>query len=116
MTEKVDGTSFQRESLVGNLDFLTIVTDATITSSGEVGDAAQDLFDQYVEVISQKAQPVLMSPVTGGNTFNFAVEHNSLWTETGADDVKAITLKEELEAIPGAGTVTVTFSNYLPTV
>lgn len=115
MTDKVDGTSKQSEALVGDLDFFTVSTTSNIASDGAIGDADQDLFDKFVEVISQKGQPVLMSAVDS-NAFNFAVEHNSLWTESGADDAKAETLKTVLEAIPGAGTVTVLYSASLPPV
>ena len=112
MTEKVNGTSTAGEFFNRDLDFFTVSSTAVLASDGAVGDAAQDLFDQHVEVISQKAQPIILTSVsgTGPYVFSFAVEHPGLWTEAGATDPKAESLKDVLEALPGAGTVTVTYS------
>lgn len=113
MTEKVNGTSTAGEFFNRDLDFFTVSTNAALASDGAVGDADQDRFDAFVEVISQKAQPIILTGVTGSGpyVFNFAVEHGKLWTEAGATDPKAESLKTALEALPGAGTVTITYSS-----
>ena len=113
MTDKVNGTSTAGEFFNRNLDFFTVSTTAVLASGGAVGDADQDLFDAFVEVISQKAQPIILTGVTGAGpyVFNFAVEHSVLWTEASATDPKAESLKDTLEALPGAGTVTITYSS-----
>lgn len=113
MIIKVDGVSGPAETLVGDLDFFTIATTGSLASDGAVGDTDQALFDKFVETISMKAQPIILSAVTGGNTFKFAVEHTGMWTESGATASNAVSLKTDLEALPSAGTVTVTFAEAL---
>lgn len=113
MIVKVDGVSGPAETLVGNLDFFTIATTSALASDGAIGDTDQALFDKFIETISMKAQPIILSAVTGGTTFKFAVEHTGMWSESGATDSKAVSLKTKLEELPGAGTVTVTFAETL---
>ena len=96
------GESFNR-----NLDFFTVTVTggATFRSDGATGldsdgvpnDAEQYLFNKMVELIEQKAQPIVLTGGTTGSTvFNFIVEHPVLWTEAGATDLKAESLDDVL--------------------
>ena len=109
---KVDGASGPAESFSGDLDFITVTVGGTgpgsvrtdgspgIDEDGNPNDAEQHLFDKLVEAISQKAQPIVLTGGTTGTTvFNAIVEHNTIWTESGATDEKAESLDTVLEAI-----------------
>lgn len=111
MTDKVDGTTQQAETLVGNLDFITITigsvnfsadagpaTPAEFSVNGNPGlisdpllnvgepfDHSQKLTDMVIEVISQKAQPVVLQ-VSTVKIMNLVIEHTGVWT---AADLKA---------------------------
>lgn len=106
---KVDGETQAAESLVGDLDFftLTITSAQTIATGGEPGvddlgvplDLEQFLLDKMVEVISQKAQPVLLA-LGSNKILNVAVEHTALWTENALQtDPKAESLDAALTAV-----------------
>lgn len=104
---KAHFTSAPAESFNRNLDFYTItVAGQTFRSDGSTGldstgvpnDAEQYLFNKMIEVIEQKAQPIVLTGGTTGSTvFNFIVEHPTLWKEAGATDPKATNLKDDLE-------------------
>lgn len=105
---KVDGTANPAESFNRPLDFFTVTVTGGLTfrSDGPAGldddgvpnDAEQYLFDKMVELISQKAQPIILTGGgTGSTVFNFVVEHPTLWTEAGATDPKAETLDTVLQ-------------------
>lgn len=105
---KVDGTANPAESFNRDLDFFTVTVTGGLTfrSDGAAGlddagvpnDAEQYLFDKMVELISQKAQPIVLTGGTTGSTvFNFIVEHSKLWTEAGATDPKAESLDTVLQ-------------------
>lgn len=100
---KVDGTANPAESFNRPLDFFTFTvsggptwrTDgaAGLNDDGTPVDAEQYLFDKMIELISQKAQPIVLTGGTTGSTvFNMIVEHPTLWTEAGATDPKAESL------------------------
>ena len=105
---KVDGTANPAESFNRDLNFFTVTVTGGLTfrSDGVAGldddgvplDAEQYLFDKMVELISQKAQPIVLTGGTTGSTvFNFIVEHPVLWTEAGATDPKAESLDTVLQ-------------------
>ena len=100
MTLKVDGTTQPAESLVGDLDFITITmptvnysaegtdqTDAEFSVNGDPGldvdgipnDHSAKLTDLVVEVISQKAQPVIVA-LASVKIMNVVVEHTGIFT------------------------------------
>jgi len=100
---KVDGTANAAESFNRPLDFYTVTVTGGLTfrSDGAAGldddgvpnDAEQYMYDKMVELISQKAQPIVLTGGgTGSTVFNFIVEHPTLWTEAGATDPKAESL------------------------
>ena len=92
---KVDGTANPAESFNRPLEFFTITVTGGLTfrsdaSAGGSGldddgvpnDAEQYLYDKMIELISQKAQPIILTGGgTGSTVFNFVVEHPTLWTE-----------------------------------
>lgn len=101
---KVDGTANPAETFNRPLDFFTLTVSgagATWRSDGAAGlddvgvpnDLEQYLFDKMIELISQKAQPIILTGGgTGSTVFNFVVEHPTLWSEAGATDPKAESL------------------------
>jgi hypothetical protein len=111
MVTKVHGTSFPGEHLTGNMDFFTVDTLVDIRPSAEGNPAAtsQIALDRLVEVISTRAQPILLGGIvvnTGANpgnvpayvsgntyTVKFAVEH--------ANAVDVVELQETLNGIAG---------------
>jgi len=107
--QDVNSTANPAESFNRNLDFFTItVSGGTWRSDGVGGvdgenksapnDAEQYLFDLIIEGISQKTQPVVLTGGgTGSTVLNFISEHTALWTEAGATDPKAETLKTVLD-------------------
>ena len=105
---KVDGTANPAESFNRPLDFFTVTVTGGLTfrtdgaagldDDGVPNDAEQYLFDKMIELLSQKAQPIVLTGGTTGTTvFNFIVEHPTLWTEAGATDPKAESLDTVLE-------------------
>jgi len=110
---KVDGTANPAESFGRNLDFFTVTVTGGLTfradapagsagldDDGNPNNAEQYLFDKMIELISQKAQPIVLAVVgtgTGRTVFNFIVEHPTLWTESGNTDPKAETLDTVLQ-------------------
>lgn len=109
---KVDGTANPAESFNRDLDFFTVeVTGglkfrvdgaAGLDDDGVPVDAQQYLFDKMIELISQKAQPIVLSVVGSGVDrviFNFIIEHHGLWTEAlpAGPDPKAETLDTVLQ-------------------
>lgn len=106
--QKVDGTANPAESFNRPLDFFTVTVTGGLTyrSDGAAGlddagvpnDAEQYMYDKMIELISQKAQPIILTGGTTGSTvFNFVVEHPTIWTEAGATDPKAETLDTVLQ-------------------
>lgn len=111
--QKVDGRASPAESFNRDLDFYTVVVTGgetfradgqspALDSVGVPVNQEQYLFNKMVEVISLKAQPILLSIIgglgTGRTTFNFVTEHRALWTEGGATDAKAESLDTVLTA------------------
>jgi len=105
---KVDGTANPAESFNRNLDFFTVTVTGGLTfrSDGAAGldddgvpvDAEQYLFDKMIELVSQKAQPIVLTGgTTGATVFNMIIEHSGLWTEAGATDPKAESLDTVLQ-------------------
>ena len=105
---KVDGTANPAESFNRPLDFFTVTVTGGLTfrSDGAAGldddgvpnDAEQYLYDKMIELISQKAQPIVLTGGgTGSTVFNFIIEHPTLWTEAGATDPKAESLDTVLQ-------------------
>lgn len=130
MVDKVNGVSFPGQHLTGGLNYYTVRTllDIRPTVSGEIGadgvfdqstadisNAAQQRLDKLVEVISTRAQPVIMGRVRvsteakaditdlpavaalpGPNVdvyvFKFAIEHNQAWEVSGNNPDLAETL------------------------
>lgn len=101
-----DGVSGPAETLVGDLDFFTVKTLVELQSDGGIDDDPQQRFDLLIEAIGLRAQPVVLSSVsmrpaeageflgtnqTSGSEpvyyFKFAVEHSTLWTESGNTDL-----------------------------
>lgn len=109
MTDKVDGTTQPAETLVGNLDFITLTldnvnfsaqvgpaTDAEFSVNGNPGlnfdpsdqtralgeplDHSQKLTDMVIELISQRAQPVVLQ-ISTVKIMNLVIEHTGVWTE-----------------------------------
>lgn len=117
MTDKVNGTTSAGEFFNRDLDFFTVSSVDALASDGAVGEADQDLFDQMVEVISQKAQPIILTAVTGSGpwVFNFVIEHPKLWSEVTGAGAAAESLKDLLEDLPdvGNGNITVTATETL---
>jgi len=97
---KVHGTSFQRESFSGDIDFYTIRTliDITPDVNNDPTTTPQKAFDKLIEVVNLRVQPVILGNVPapvletsppdllGGTgsvnvyTVKFAVEHVNAWT------------------------------------
>jgi hypothetical protein len=106
MGNKVHGTSFSDQALVGGLVFYQVKTLVNITPSADADPAAasQIALDKLIEVISTRAQPVILGAVTSasvaatsvntdlpaagssGNvtvySIQFAVEHAAIWEAT----------------------------------
>ncbi len=108
---KVDGTANPAETFSGDLEFVTIVVSnltvrsdgqAGITSAGVPNDLEQFLFDKIVEVVSQVAQPIVLTGgTTGTTTINMIVEHNSVWSES-PNTTNGPTLAVDLKAMADA--------------
>lgn len=91
MVEKVNGRAFGGEFLTGNMQFLTVTTSIDIRTTGMVGASAnsQARFDRLIEVVSQRAQPIILGGVTvdeSNYVVTFAIEHLDVWTATGLRD------------------------------
>ena len=70
---------------------------AGLDDDGVPNDTEQYLYDKMIELISQKAQPIILTGGgTGSTVFNLVVEHPTLWTEAGATDPKAESLDDVL--------------------
>lgn len=137
MVVKVHGVSSQTEALTGNLDFFTVETIVAIDDTGVVGDATQDRYDEVIELINLKAQPIILTPIAVDiasaafaaastavsplqdvNVFKFAVEHSAVWTESGATAAGAESLQTLFEGLAfftggAAQDVLVTYSGTL---
>lgn len=93
---KINGHARAGEFLTGNLDFITVATDAVLAP---VARANKDMptkdelvaegvvarrLDKVIEVISLNGQPVIMGGISqNGSTFTlkFANEHTEAWTK-----------------------------------
>ncbi len=113
MVERIHGKVNAGQSLTGGLDFFRIRTTLDIRA-GAYGDASQKRLDKLVQVISTRAQPVILRdvvvstetdpadlPAASGSvsvyTLEFAIEHRGAWTITTNDP----TLAETLDGIEG---------------
>jgi hypothetical protein len=99
MTDKVHGFSHTPDQfLSGGLKMFTVtVTGVDMTAktttpasgAGGMADVSTEShspdFDKVVEIISTRAQPVIMGAVSA-TTFNFAVEHNDIFATNGKLD------------------------------
>lgn len=113
---KVDGTANAAESFNRPLEFFTVTVEGglkfradgpqdprqpVLDDDGVPNDTQQYLFDKMIELISQKAQPIVLSVVGSGadrTVFNFIVEHPTLWKENPAvTDPKAEFLDDVLQ-------------------
>ena len=104
-SHKVDGNATTAESFNRNLDFYTVTVTGGLTfradgqspaldSAGDPVNAEQYLFNKMIEVISLKAQPILLA-ITGGTgtgrtVFTFVTEHGQLWSESGNTDAESL--------------------------
>lgn len=95
---KVDGSATQASSFNRDLDHYTVTVTGGLTfradgqspaldSVGDPIDDEQYLFNKMIEVVSLKAQPILLA-ITGGTgtgrtVFTFVTEHSQLWQESG---------------------------------
>lgn len=102
MVERVNGTVKPNQSLTGGLNFFTVRTtlDIRYSATGDLSNEAQKRLNKLVEVISTRAQPVIIGdvavstetapiadlPVTASSTgdvtvyaLNFSIEHNLAW-------------------------------------
>jgi hypothetical protein len=98
---KVDGIASPAQSFNRSLDFYTVTTSGAggngnntwrsdlgaggsgLDDAGDPNNLEQYLFDKMVEIISQTAQPIILTGGgTGSNVFSFVVEHPAVWIES----------------------------------
>lgn len=109
--QKVDGTATNASSFNRDLDHYTVTVTGgetfradgqspALDAAGDPVNKEQYLFNKMVEVVSLKAQPILLA-ITGGlgtgrTVFTFVTEHSQLWSESG--NTAAESLNTVLEA------------------
>ena len=65
VTGQRSGAMGSSEVVSGNIEFYTLFTDINITRTGDFSDNTQKDFESLVQVISLRAQPMLMNtPIT----------------------------------------------------
>lgn len=123
MVDKVNGSVKPGESVSGDWDWFTVRTTMDITATGALADASQRRLNKLVEVISLRAQPVILGgvsvaeetapiadlPVSGSSgtvdvyTIKFAIEH--------AGAIDEVLMGETLNGVEGFVYTTPTTGN-----
>lgn len=113
MVERIHGKANAGQSLTGGLDFIKVRTTLDIRA-GAFGSESQKRLDTLVQVISTRAQPVILRDVVVASetdpadlpaasgavdvyTLEFAIEHRGAWTIASNDP----TLAESLDGLEG---------------
>lgn len=99
MTDKIHGFAHTpNQSLSGGLVMYTAtVTGVDLTATAGTEEVHAPALDKVIEILSTRAQPVLMGAVTA-TTFHFAVEHNDIFgdlTKFNTDATAALAAYED---------------------
>ena len=79
------GAMASSESLSSNIEYYSLFTSLDVTRTGDYGDNTQKDFEAVVQVISLRAQPVVMNnPVALNGTGQNLLENYGAPTMTGA--------------------------------